>query len=332
MLREVGGAWQELGPRLYTFLNSSLEMQALQVRPHPAAPPFGPVPPAPGTRDGAHGLLEMGALGVQGHPRGGSGGGEPGKAGTGNGAGSPGRGGGHGAWLGAPPEPLSLCRSCWGHLPPPPSWPSAWQAPPGTCRPCGTTWWGRGAGVTPTLSSTRSWAPSASSSRCATLPTAPLGSSSCPRRPAEALLSCPQCVSLDKIEAVGSEEELVSRALELLEARQFWAGVVFLPPTGNATGDPAPHIRYKIRMDIDDVTRTNKIKDRCVLPRPMLPPPAQGWGMREEGRLGIPPSHAPRSPGSGTPARLPTPSATCATCGGASCMCRTWWSKPSRGC
>lgn len=31
VLGELGGAWQELGPRIYTLLNSSLEMQMLQV-------------------------------------------------------------------------------------------------------------------------------------------------------------------------------------------------------------------------------------------------------------------------------------------------------------
>lgn len=80
--------------------------------------------------------------------------------------------------------------------------------------------------------------------------------------PAEPCLPCLQCVCLDKIEAVATEEQLVARALELLEEQQFWAAVVFQPPA-NATAPALPHhVRYKIRMDIDDVTRTNKIKDR----------------------------------------------------------------------
>lgn len=54
---------------------------------------------------------------------------------------------------------------------------------------------------------------------------------------------------------------MVDRALELLEDRQFWAGVVFLLPNSSSPDLP-PHVTYKIRMDIDDVTRTNKIKDR----------------------------------------------------------------------
>lgn len=73
---------------------------------------------------------------------------------------------------------------------------------------------------------------------------------------------------MDKIEAVATEEQLVARALELLEERQFWAAVVFQPPlSASATALP-PHVRYKIRMDIDDVTRTNKIKDRSGDTRP----------------------------------------------------------------
>ncbi|KYO42635.1 ATP-binding cassette sub-family A member 1 isoform A [Alligator mississippiensis] len=165
VLREVGGAWQELGPRLYTFLNSSLEMQALQ---------------------------EL---------------------------------------LGAPATTPLLAQ-----------------------RLAGTSW--NLSTVRDYLAGPRGWRDT-----YAELDQV-LGT----------LSQFIECVSLDKIEAVGSEEELVSRALELLEARQFWAGVVFLPPTGNATGDPAPHIRYKIRMDIDDVTRTNKIKDRFWDPGPAADP------------------------------------------------------------
>ncbi|KAM6396101.1 phospholipid-transporting ATPase ABCA7 [Rhynochetos jubatus] len=81
-----------------------------------------------------------------------------------------------------------------------------------------------------------------------------------------------ECVCLDKIEAVATEEQLVARALELLEEQQFWAAVVFQPPI-NATAPTLPtHVRYKIRMDIDDVTRTNKIKDRFWDPGPAADP------------------------------------------------------------
>lgn len=48
--------------------------------------------------------------------------------------------------------------------------------------------------------------------------------------------------------------------MELLDERKFWAGVVF---TGIAPGsvELPHHVKYKIRMDIDNVERTNKIKD-----------------------------------------------------------------------
>ncbi|XP_044309383.1 phospholipid-transporting ATPase ABCA1-like [Varanus komodoensis] len=83
-----------------------------------------------------------------------------------------------------------------------------------------------------------------------------------------------ECISLDKIQAVDSEEQLVWKAMQLLEDRQFWAGVVFLLP--NHQDEPAAelpsHIHFKIRMDIDDVTRTNKIKDRFWDPGPAADP------------------------------------------------------------
>uniref|UniRef100_A0ABM5EM12 Phospholipid-transporting ATPase ABCA1-like isoform X1 n=1 Tax=Pogona vitticeps TaxID=103695 RepID=A0ABM5EM12_9SAUR len=83
-----------------------------------------------------------------------------------------------------------------------------------------------------------------------------------------------ECVSLNKIEAVASEDQLIGRALELLEDRQFWAGVVFLLPDNQTDREPdlPPHVRFKIRMDVDDVTRTNKIKDRFWDPGPAADP------------------------------------------------------------
>ncbi|XP_045398553.1 phospholipid-transporting ATPase ABCA7 isoform X3 [Lemur catta] len=88
-----------------------------------------------------------------------------------------------------------------------------------------------------------------------------------------------QCVSLDKLEAAPSEAALVSRALQLLAERRFWAGVVFLrpedppDPVENPAPGPGPsHLRIKIRMDIDVVTRTNKIRDRFWDPGPAADP------------------------------------------------------------
>ncbi|XP_041647195.1 phospholipid-transporting ATPase ABCA1 isoform X1 [Cheilinus undulatus] len=80
-----------------------------------------------------------------------------------------------------------------------------------------------------------------------------------------------ECFSLNKLEGLQTEGEMVGRALELLEDRQFWAGVVFLLPNSSSTEFP-PHVTYKIRMDIDDVDRTNKIKDRFWDPGPAADP------------------------------------------------------------
>ncbi|XP_033936450.1 phospholipid-transporting ATPase ABCA1 isoform X1 [Pseudochaenichthys georgianus] len=80
-----------------------------------------------------------------------------------------------------------------------------------------------------------------------------------------------ECFSLNKLEGLDTEGQMVDRALELLEGRQFWAGVVFLLPNSSSPNLP-PHVKYKIRMDIDDVTRTNKIKDRFWDPGPAADP------------------------------------------------------------
>ncbi|XP_070764458.1 phospholipid-transporting ATPase ABCA1 [Enoplosus armatus] len=80
-----------------------------------------------------------------------------------------------------------------------------------------------------------------------------------------------ECFSLNKLEGLDTEGQMIDRALELLEDRQFWAGVVFLLPNSSSPDLP-PHVTYKIRMDIDDVTRTNKIKDKFWDPGPAADP------------------------------------------------------------
>ncbi|XP_074193488.1 phospholipid-transporting ATPase ABCA7 isoform X2 [Rhinolophus sinicus] len=84
-----------------------------------------------------------------------------------------------------------------------------------------------------------------------------------------------ECVTLDKLEAVPSEAALVERALELLAQHRFWAGVVFLGPEDPPEPEHLPgpgHVRIKIRMDIDNVIRTNKIQDRFWDPGPAADP------------------------------------------------------------
>ncbi|XP_072260467.1 phospholipid-transporting ATPase ABCA1 isoform X3 [Pyxicephalus adspersus] len=80
-----------------------------------------------------------------------------------------------------------------------------------------------------------------------------------------------ECVNLDKLEAADTEEILVDKSMELLNERKFWAGIVFVDLPDNDTVLPQ-HIKYKIRMDIDNVERTNKIKDGYWDPGPRADP------------------------------------------------------------
>ncbi|XP_039976120.1 phospholipid-transporting ATPase ABCA1b isoform X1 [Xiphias gladius] len=80
-----------------------------------------------------------------------------------------------------------------------------------------------------------------------------------------------ECVNLDKLEPVSSEERMINQSMVLLEDRKFWAGIVFPDVPPNATELPAK-LNYKIRMDIDNVERTNKIKDAYWDPGPRADP------------------------------------------------------------
>ncbi|XP_075994449.1 phospholipid-transporting ATPase ABCA1b isoform X2 [Genypterus blacodes] len=80
-----------------------------------------------------------------------------------------------------------------------------------------------------------------------------------------------ECVNLDKLEPVSTEELMVNLSMVLLEDRKFWAGIVFPDVLPNATELP-PKVNYKIRMDIDNVERTNKIKDAYWDPGPRADP------------------------------------------------------------
>ncbi|XP_053185826.1 retinal-specific phospholipid-transporting ATPase ABCA4-like isoform X2 [Scomber japonicus] len=80
-----------------------------------------------------------------------------------------------------------------------------------------------------------------------------------------------ECISLDKFVAFSDESQMIHQALYLLEENKFWAGVVFMDMYPWTTSVP-PHVKYKIRMDIDAVERTNKIKDRYWDPGPRADP------------------------------------------------------------
>ncbi|KAM6949618.1 phospholipid-transporting ATPase ABCA1 [Aplochiton taeniatus] len=74
-----------------------------------------------------------------------------------------------------------------------------------------------------------------------------------------------ECLDLNKFEALSNESGLVNKALELLKEKKFWAGIVFqnLQPGSSL---PPPYVKYKIRMDIEDLERTNKLKERSWSP------------------------------------------------------------------
>ncbi|XP_059372109.1 phospholipid-transporting ATPase ABCA1b [Carassius carassius] len=80
-----------------------------------------------------------------------------------------------------------------------------------------------------------------------------------------------ECVNLDKLEPVSTEEKMVNESMILLDNRKFWAGIVFLDIQSNSSELPQ-HVNYKIRMDIDNVERTNKIKDGYWDPGPRADP------------------------------------------------------------
>uniref|UniRef100_UPI0037E7D1F5 phospholipid-transporting ATPase ABCA1 n=1 Tax=Semicossyphus pulcher TaxID=241346 RepID=UPI0037E7D1F5 len=68
------------------------------------------------------------------------------------------------------------------------------------------------------------------------------------------------CLDLNKFEASPNETHLVTKALEHLDNDTFWAGIVFenLQPKSS---QPPPYVKYKIRMDIDEVEQTTKLNE-----------------------------------------------------------------------
>uniref|UniRef100_A0A7N8X229 P-type phospholipid transporter n=1 Tax=Mastacembelus armatus TaxID=205130 RepID=A0A7N8X229_9TELE len=81
-----------------------------------------------------------------------------------------------------------------------------------------------------------------------------------------------ECVNLDKLEPVANEERLVNKSMGLLDNQRFWAGIVFPDIAHTNSTDLPLNVNYKIRMDIDNVERTNKIKDGYWDPGPRADP------------------------------------------------------------
>uniref|UniRef100_A0A8C9VQV1 ATP binding cassette subfamily A member 4 n=1 Tax=Scleropages formosus TaxID=113540 RepID=A0A8C9VQV1_SCLFO len=80
-----------------------------------------------------------------------------------------------------------------------------------------------------------------------------------------------ECIDLNKFVGHTDEDQMTHQALYLLEANKFWAGLTFLDMYPWTAKVPA-HVKFKIRMDIDAVERTNKIKDRYWDPGPRADP------------------------------------------------------------
>uniref|UniRef100_A0A8B9K328 P-type phospholipid transporter n=1 Tax=Astyanax mexicanus TaxID=7994 RepID=A0A8B9K328_ASTMX len=83
--------------------------------------------------------------------------------------------------------------------------------------------------------------------------------------------SLPSCCGHITSSSLDTEEKLINDSLGLLDNRKFWAGIIFPDIQSNSSELP-PHVNYKIRMDIDNVERTNKIKDAYWDPGPRADP------------------------------------------------------------
>ncbi|XP_034561698.1 retinal-specific phospholipid-transporting ATPase ABCA4a [Notolabrus celidotus] len=75
------------------------------------------------------------------------------------------------------------------------------------------------------------------------------------------------CVNLNKFVPLPDEDTVNLRALDLLKDSKFLAGLIFVNMYPWTATVP-PHVKFKIRMDIDAVERTNKVKDRYWDPGP----------------------------------------------------------------
>lgn len=79
------------------------------------------------------------------------------------------------------------------------------------------------------------------------------------------------CVLLDRYYGFATEEELEKAADDLMETHEFLAGVVFLDDhrQKRSLEYELPHnVTYKIRMDVDYVQTTTRLKTQFWLPGP----------------------------------------------------------------
>ncbi|XP_066598930.1 uncharacterized protein ldd isoform X2 [Prorops nasuta] len=91
----------------------------------------------------------------------------------------------------------------------------------------------------------------------------------------EMLADLIDCVLVNRVRGFGSEEELEAEAAVLTETNEFLAGVVFLQDESvgsrdrRSTDQELPdEVSYKIRMDVDYVPSTRRLKTQFWLPGP----------------------------------------------------------------
>ena len=83
-----------------------------------------------------------------------------------------------------------------------------------------------------------------------------------------------ECVLVDRIRGFRSEEEMEAEARLLMGTREFLAGVVFLDKAAKRSGRSTKlqqlpdDIVYKIRMDVDYVQSTKRLKNQFWTPGP----------------------------------------------------------------
>ncbi|XP_078047717.1 lipid droplet defective isoform X2 [Augochlora pura] len=81
------------------------------------------------------------------------------------------------------------------------------------------------------------------------------------------------CVLVDRVRGFGTEDDMEAEARSLMETREFLAGVVFMEEkrekSKRSLHDELPeHVVYKIRMDIDYVQSTKRLRNQFWIPGP----------------------------------------------------------------
>lgn len=82
------------------------------------------------------------------------------------------------------------------------------------------------------------------------------------------------CVLVDRTRGFSTEEELEVAASRLTDTNEFLAGVIFLDDTSSSRAKRSldhelpDNVTYKIRMDVDYVPSTRRLKNQFWIPGP----------------------------------------------------------------